>query len=96
MGKQKTNIFFNDTTFFTDEEFNLAPPFACSFNSQLGIQEIRPGLPDICLVEFIIIMLDVESKMIPLLVCRLQINYFWGFYYYQFDDLILNIYTTIF
>ena len=33
--------------------------------------------------------------MISLLVGRLQINYFWGFYYYQFDDLILNIYTTI-
>ena len=36
----KKYISFNDTTFFTNEEFNLALPLACSFNSELGIKEI--------------------------------------------------------
>ena len=55
-GYHKKYISFNDTTFFTNEEFNLALPLACTFNSELDIPEIRSGWHDASIIMFMIII----------------------------------------
>ena len=55
-GYHKKYISFDDTTFFANEEFNLALPLACTFNSELDIPEIRSGWHDASIIMFMIII----------------------------------------